>query len=70
MPLVFPQGLWFAGLAFCVAVALLLLARAIHAWLTGNLDELFGVIGSMSAVEEAKEEVVAVAHGLDSERKS
>jgi len=70
MPLVFPQGLWFAGLAFCAAVALLLLARAIHAWLTGNLAELFGLIGSKSAVEEAKEEVVAVAHGLDSERKS
>ena len=65
MPLVFPQGLWFAGLAFCAAVALLLLARAIHAWRRGNLDELFRLIGSKSAVEEAKEEVVAVEHGLE-----
>jgi TRAP-type C4-dicarboxylate transport system permease small subunit len=69
MPLVLPQGLWFAGLAFFVVVALLLLARAIHAWLRGNLDELFRVIGSKSAVEEAKEEVVAIERGLESERK-
>ena len=69
MPLVLPQGLWFAGLAFFVAVALLLLARAIHAWLGGNLDDLFRLIGSKSALEEAKEEVVAIEHGLESEHK-
>jgi len=69
MPLVLPQGLWFAGLAFFFAVALLLLARAIHAWIGGNLDELFRVIGSKSAVEEAKEEVVAIEHGLEGEHK-
>jgi TRAP-type C4-dicarboxylate transport system permease small subunit len=69
MPLVFPQGLWFAGLAFFVAVAFLLLARALRAWFRGDLDELFRVIGSKSAVEEAKEEVVAVEHGLEAEHK-
>ena len=38
-PLVIPQTLWFAGLAFFVAVALLLLARALLAYLTGDLDQ-------------------------------
>ena len=69
MPLVFPQGLWFAGLAFLVAVAFLLLARAIVAWSRNDLDGLFRVIGSKSALEEAKEEVVAVEHGLEAEHK-
>jgi len=69
MPLIFPQGLWFAGLAFLVAVAFLLLARAIVAWSRSDLDGLFRVIGSKSALEEAKEEVVAVEHGLEAEHK-
>ena len=63
-PLVIPQGLWFAGLAFCVAVALLLLARALVAFLKGDLATLFEAIGSKSAVAEAKEEITAVAHAL------
>ena len=53
MPLVLPQGLWFAGLAFFVAVALLLLARAIHAWLGGNLDDLFIVEGDRDGISGA-----------------
>ena len=69
MPLVLPQGLWFAGLAFLVAVAFLLLARAIVAWSRSDLDGLFRMIGSKSALEEAKEEVVAVEHGLEAEHK-
>jgi len=68
-PLVIPQTLWFAGLAFFVAVALLLLARALFAYLTGDLDKLFKLIGSKSAVAEAKEEIIAVERALDSERK-
>ena len=57
------------GLAFCVAVALLLLARALLAWLKGDLDKLFGLIGSKSAVAEAKEEIVNVERAFDYERK-
>jgi len=51
------------------AVAFLLLARAIVAWSRSDLDGLFRVIGSKSALEEAKEEVVAVEHGLEAEHK-
>lgn len=69
VPLVIPQTLWFVGLAFFVAVALLLLARALFAYLTGDLGSVFRAIGSKSAVAEAKEEVIAVERSLDSERK-
>jgi TRAP-type C4-dicarboxylate transport system permease small subunit len=65
MPLVIPQGLWFAGLAFCVAVALVLLARALSAYVTGRLDKLFELIGSKSAVAEAKEEIIAIERAID-----
>jgi TRAP-type C4-dicarboxylate transport system permease small subunit len=68
-PLVVPQTLWFVGLAFFVAVALLLLARSLHAYLAGDLGKVFELIGSKSAVAEAKEEIIAVEHALDSERK-
>ena len=67
-PLVIPQGLWFAGLAFFVAVAVLL-ARARAACLpAGDLAGLFEAIGSKSAVAEAAEEIVAVEHALDGKR--
>ena len=69
MPLVIPQTLWFLGLAFFVAVALLLLARALLALLKGDLDQLFGLIGSKSAVAEAKEEIINVERAFDSEHK-
>jgi TRAP-type C4-dicarboxylate transport system permease small subunit len=69
MPLVIPQALWFAGLAFFVAVALLLLVRAFVAVLTRDIDGLFALIGSKSAVDEAKEEVSAVEHAFEQERK-
>jgi TRAP-type C4-dicarboxylate transport system permease small subunit len=69
MPLIIPQALWFAGLAFFVAVALLLLARALLALLRRDLDDLFRLIGSKSALAEAKEEISAVAHALEAEPK-
>jgi TRAP-type C4-dicarboxylate transport system permease small subunit len=69
MPLAIPQALWFAGLAFLVAVTFLLLARAVLACARSDLDQLFRLIGSKSAVAEAEEEIGAVAHALDSERK-
>ncbi len=67
--LVIPQGLWFAGLAFFVAVALLLLARGLFAYLTGDLEGLFALIGSKSAVAEAKEEIAAVEKAVEGERR-
>jgi TRAP-type C4-dicarboxylate transport system permease small subunit len=69
MPLVVPQALWFLGLVFFVAVALLLLLRALRAFLAGDLDQVFALIGSKSAVAEAKEEIVAVERAFEAERK-
>ncbi len=68
-PLVVPQGLWFAGLVFFVMVALLLLTRAVAAWLRGDLPTLFASIGSKSAVDEAQEEVLNVEHAFAQEKK-
>ena len=67
--LVIPQAMWFAGLAFFVAVALLLLARSLFAGLTGDLDKLFALIGSKSAVAEAEEEIASVGKAFQEERK-
>ena len=64
MPLRYPQALWFAGLAFFVAVAVLLLARSITACVKGDLDGLFRLIGSKSAVAEAQEEIKSIEHAL------
>jgi TRAP-type C4-dicarboxylate transport system permease small subunit len=70
MPLVAPQGLWVLGLGFFVFVALLLLARGLHAFVSGNLDGLFALIGSKSAVAEAQEEVIAVEKAFGQDHRS
>jgi len=69
MPLRYPQGLWFAGLMFFVAVTLLLLARSIMACAKGDLDGLFRLIGSKSAVAEAAEEIKSVEQALEKGRR-
>ena len=69
MPLVIPQAAWFAGLAFFVAVALLLLARALVELRKAQLDELFRLIGSKSSLAEAREEIGAIEHAFEAERK-
>jgi TRAP-type C4-dicarboxylate transport system permease small subunit len=69
MPLAIPQGIWFAGLAFFLGVALLLLARALLACANKDLDGVFRLIGSKSAAAEAREEIVAVERALEGERK-
>jgi TRAP-type C4-dicarboxylate transport system permease small subunit len=66
--LVIPQGLWLAGLVFFVAVAVLLLVRALLAVFGHDLDGLFATIGSKSAVAEAEEEVAAVEKAFAEER--
>jgi TRAP-type C4-dicarboxylate transport system permease small subunit len=69
MPLIVPQGLWVLGLAFFVAVSALLFARGLRSLLTGDLDGLFALIGSKSAVAEAEEEVINVEHAFELERR-
>ena len=68
-PVIIPQALWFAGLVFFVLVALLLLARSLHAVLTGDLPKLFELIGSKSAVAEAEEEVRATERAMNEGRR-
>jgi TRAP-type C4-dicarboxylate transport system permease small subunit len=65
VPLAIPQAIWFAGIAFFLAVALLLLARALHAYVRRDLDGLFRLIGSKSSAVEAKEEITAIEQALD-----
>src|ERR1044072_4241453 len=55
MPLIFPQGLWVLGLAFFVAVCVLLLARGLLGLVAGDLGQVFLLIRSESAVAEAQE---------------
>jgi hypothetical protein len=68
MPLILPQGLWVLGLAFFVAVTVLLLVRGLYAFATGDLDRLFALIGSKSAVAEAQEEVINVERAFELDR--
>ncbi len=68
-PLVIPQGLWFAGLLFFVLLCALLLVRGLLAFVAGDYPGLFALIGSKSALAEAEEEIAAVAHGLEQEKK-
>ncbi len=68
-PLVIPQGLWFAGLLFFVALCLLLLVRGLMSFFASDYTSLFASIGSKSALDEAEEEIAAVAHGLEQEKK-
>jgi TRAP-type C4-dicarboxylate transport system permease small subunit len=67
-PLVIPQGLWFAGLVFFVAVALLLLLRTLAAYIKGDLATVFALTGSKSSVVEAKDEIEAVERALEREQ--
>jgi TRAP-type C4-dicarboxylate transport system permease small subunit len=68
MPLIFPQGLWVLGLAFFVLVAALLLTRGLGFLIKGDLDNLFALIGSKSAVAEAEEEVINVEKAFAQDR--
>ena len=68
VPLILPQGLWFAGLLFFVLLCLLLLARGLLAFAQGRYGALFALIGSKSAVEEDEEEIAATQHGLEQEK--
>jgi TRAP-type C4-dicarboxylate transport system permease small subunit len=68
-PLVIPQGLWFAGLVFFVALSVLMLLRGLLAFAARDYGKLFRLIGSKSALAEAEEEIAATQHGLEQEKK-
>jgi TRAP-type C4-dicarboxylate transport system permease small subunit len=68
MPLVVPQSLWVLGLVFFVLVSVLLFTRGLRAFVMGDFDRLFALIGSKSAVAEAQEEVINVEKAFAQER--
>ncbi len=56
-PLIYPQGLWVAGLTLFVAIALLLLTRAVIAFVTGDIATVARLIGSRSVSQEIEQEL-------------
>lgn len=56
-PLVIPQLLWILGLVMFLAIALLLLFRALGALFTGDLARLQRLVGSRTLREEVAAEV-------------
>lgn len=57
VPLIWPQGLWVAGLALFVLTCLLLLIRAIGLFARGDHDAITRLVGSRSIEEETQEEL-------------
>jgi TRAP-type mannitol/chloroaromatic compound transport system permease small subunit len=60
-PLVWPQLLWVAGLVMFLAIASLLLARALAALVTGDLAMVQRLAGSRTVSEEVASELGEVA---------
>lgn len=56
-PLVVPQLIWVLGLMMFLAIALLLLVRAIGALITGDLTTLHRLVGSRTMREEVEAEL-------------
>ena len=57
IPLWIPQSLWVVGLAFFVAVILLLLAKTVTALAKGEIQTVARLIGTRSVDEEVAEEI-------------
>lgn len=69
-PLVVPQLIWVAGLVMFLAIALLLLIRAIGALITGDLATLQRLVGSRTMREEVEAELGGIDQpGPASERR-
>ena len=56
-PIAIPQFLWVAGFAFFFAVMFLLLARALLALATGDINEVRRLLGSRTALQELEEAI-------------
>ena len=59
-PVAIPQAMWVAGFALFVAIAGLLLERALAALARGDLAAVTRLLGSRTAIEETEEEIRAV----------
>ena len=56
-PLVYPQFLWVVGLAYFVVVIALLLLRATHAFVTGDIATVQRLAGSRTGKQDLEEEL-------------
>jgi len=61
-PLIYPQGLWYAGLVMFALVGVGFATRATVLLLKGRIDELNDEFHPKSAKEELKEELEDLAH--------
>ncbi len=66
-PLIYPQSLWVIGLTIFVAIALLLLARAVIAFVTGDIATVARLIGSRSISQEIEQELKSTVEGHGTE---
>lgn len=61
-PLIYPQGLWYAGLVMFALIGVGFAARATFLLLSGRIDELNDEFHPKSVKEELKEELDDLAH--------
>lgn len=70
-PLVYPQFLWLVGMVYFLLVIVLLLVRALIAFVTGDFDTVQRLAGSRSGMQEVQEELESLGRtaAVDSERR-
>lgn len=68
IPLMVPQGLWFGGLAFLIAVECLLLVQALLALSRRDTRAFFSTIGVKTVEEEIEEETAEQSVRLSQHR--
>ena len=66
-PLIYPQSLWVIGLTIFVAIALLLLTRAVIAFVTGDIATVARLIGSRTISQEIEQELKSTVEGHGTE---
>ncbi|MEQ8396270.1 TRAP transporter small permease [Thalassobaculum sp.] len=64
-PLLYPQFLWLVGLVYFVVVIVLLLARASHAFVTGDIATVQRIAGSRTGKEDLEEELESLRRRAD-----
>lgn len=67
-PLIYPQGLWYAGLVLFMLVGVGFAVRATYLLVTRRIDELNEEFHPKSAKEELKEELEDLAHRHEGEK--
>jgi TRAP-type C4-dicarboxylate transport system permease small subunit len=68
-PLALPQGFWFAGLIFAIAIVLLIFVRLVVAILQGDSARITQLVGARGLEEEIAEEKARAEADLARERR-